>query len=99
MGNIVQQTALLLGVLAAGFLGPALGIAALVLRRRRARARRRTPLSEDMLRPPGHTLRKQLDDASIDLQWDVFQLVTIPQQSCIWRRCSQLGFWHSSGSW
>lgn len=78
MGNMVQQTALILGVLAAGFLGPALAIAALVLRRRRARARRRTPLSEDMLRPPGHTLRKQLDDASIDLQWDVFQLVTIP---------------------
>jgi len=78
MGNLEQQTVLVVGVLAASFIGPALGIGSLVLRRRRARARRKTPLVEDMLRAPGHTLREQLDDASIDLQWDVFLMVVIP---------------------
>lgn len=73
-----QQTALVVGVLAASFIGPALGIGSLVLRRRRARARRRSPLVEHLLRAPGHTLREQLDDASIDLQWDVSVLVTMP---------------------
>lgn len=78
MESMVQQTALIFGVVAASLLGPAVAIAALVLRRRRARARRRSPLTGEMLRPPGHTLRGQLDDATIDLQWDVFQLVAIP---------------------
>lgn len=75
---MVQQTTLVVGVLSAGFIGPALGIGSLMLRRRRARARRRTPLVDDLLRAPGHTLRERLDDARIDLQWDVFALVAIP---------------------
>lgn len=78
MENIAQQAVVVAGVIAACLLGPATGIGALLLRRRRARARRRTPLVEALLRAPGHTLRRQLDDASIDLQWDVFALVAMP---------------------
>lgn len=78
MGDLEQQTVIVIGVVAASVIGPALGVGSLVLRRRRARARRKTPLVDDLLRTPGHTLREQLDDATIDLQWDVFALAAIP---------------------
>lgn len=78
MGNLEQQTVIVIGVVAASLIGPALGVGSLVLRRRRVRARRKTPLVEDLLRAPGHTLREQLDDVTIDLQWDVFALAAIP---------------------
>jgi len=78
MGNLEQQTVIVIGVVAASLIGPALGVGSLVLRRRRARARRKTPLVDDLLRAPGHTLREQLDDVTIDLQWDVFALAAIP---------------------
>lgn len=78
MVNIGQQIALVGSVLAVGFVGPALGIGSLVLRRRHARARRKSPLSEDLLRAPGHTLREKLDEASIDMHWDIFALTAMP---------------------
>lgn len=78
MENIAQQAAVVAGLVAACLTGPALGIGALLLRRRRARARRRTPMVDALLRTPGHTLRQKLDDANIDLQWDVFALAVMP---------------------
>lgn len=78
MLTLGEQTAVIAGVLAVGFIGPALGIGCLVLRRRRARARRRTPLSEHLLRAPGHTLREKLDDANFDVLADVYALTAIP---------------------
>lgn len=58
MGAVVQQVAIVAGVLAACFFGPAVAIAFLVVRKRRARARRRSPIGIDLLRGPGHTLRE-----------------------------------------
>lgn len=78
MSTIGEQTAVIAVVLAVSYIGPALGIGCLVLRRRRARARRRTPLSEHLLREPGHTLREKLDDASFDIHGDVFLLTAMP---------------------
>lgn len=78
MVNIGQHTALVAGVLGVGFIGPALGIGSLMLRRRRARALRKTPLSEHLLRGPGHSLREKLDNASIDVHWEIFALAVMP---------------------
>lgn len=78
MVNIGQHTALVAGVLGVGFIGPVLGVGSLMLRRRRARALRKTPLSEHLLRAPGHSLREKLDNASIDVHWDIFALAVMP---------------------
>ena len=78
MGEIVQLAAVVVGVLAACFVGPFLAIGILVVRKRRARARRRSPIGIDLLRGPGHTLREQLDEATNDLMADVFALMMMP---------------------
>lgn len=78
MGEIAQQAAILIGVLAACFVGPALAIGFLVVRKRRVRARRRSPIGIAMLRSPGHTLREQLDEAQNDVTADVFVLMAMP---------------------
>jgi hypothetical protein len=78
MGEIAQQVAVVVGVLAACFIGPVLAIGFLALRKRRARARRRSPIGIDLLRGPGHTLRQQLDEASNDVSTDAFLLMMMP---------------------
>ena len=78
MGEIVQLAAVVVGVLAACFVGPFLAIGILVVRKRRARARRRSPIGIDLLRGPGHTMREQLDEATNDLMADVFALMMMP---------------------
>ena len=55
MGELGQQLAIVVGVLAACLVGPALAMGFLVRRKRRARARRRSPIGIDLLRGPGHT--------------------------------------------
>lgn len=78
MQEIVQQIAILVGLLAVSFTGPMLAVAFLVIRKRRARARRRSPVGIDLLRSPGHALRDQIDDVSVDVLSDVFVLMIIP---------------------
>lgn len=78
MGEIVQQAAVVVGLLASCFVGPLLAIGILVARKRRARARRRSPIGIDLLRGPGHTLREQLDEATNDLMADLYALMTVP---------------------
>lgn len=78
MGELAQQAAIVFGVLAACFVGPGVAIGSLVLRKRRARARRRSPIGIDLLRGPGHTLREQLDDATNDMMADCFVLMVMP---------------------
>lgn len=75
-----DASSLLLGVsVFALTLLPGLGVAWLVLqRKRRAREARRSPLSQDLLRGPGHTLRAQLDDGRIDLMADALALMVLP---------------------
>jgi hypothetical protein len=78
MGEIAQQVAVIVGLLVASFAGPLLAIGFLVIRKRRVRARRRSPVAIDLLRSPGHTLREQLDEAGIDVLSDMFLLMLIP---------------------
>ena len=78
MTEFAIQSALVLGILATAFVGPSLAITFLVLRKKRRRARRRSPINIDLLRPPGHTLKGQVDEASSDLTWDVLTLSLIP---------------------
>ncbi|MBT2305126.1 NERD domain-containing protein [Variovorax paradoxus] len=78
MGEIAQQIVIIVGVLAASFAGPLLAIGILVVRKRRARARRRSPVGIDLLRSPGHTLRDQIDEAGTDVLSDAFLLMLVP---------------------
>ncbi len=76
--DVIAQVPIILGVLATFFVGPALAIAVLMLRKRRARDRRRSPLGIHLLRAPGHSLRAQIEEASNDLTTDIFVLMAIP---------------------
>ncbi len=60
-------------------LGPMLG-AALMLQwlKRTNRAQRRSPLTSQPLRPPGHTLRQQHEEARLDLMGEVSVLGLLP---------------------
>ena len=78
MGEIAQQIGVVVGLLAATFVGPLLAIGFLVARKRRARARRRSPVAIDLLRSPGHTVREQMDEVSIDVLTNVFLLMLVP---------------------
>lgn len=78
MGEIALQIAIIAGVLAGSFAGPLLAIGFLVVRKRRARARRRSPIGIDLLRSPGHTLRDQIDEAGADVLSDAFLLMLVP---------------------
>lgn len=78
MNEIAQQVSIIVGLLAVSFAGPLLAVGFLVVRKRRARARRRSPVAIDLLRGPGHTLREQLDDVGTDVLSDVFVLMLVP---------------------
>lgn len=78
MTALAIQTAVVLGVIATFVLGPGLAIAFLTMRKRRKRARSRSPIGIDLLRTPGHTVREQLDAAMSDLTWDVMLLSVAP---------------------
>lgn len=78
MDPFVQHVVVLGGILAASLIGPVLAIGFLKIRKRRARARRRSPIGIDMLRGPGHTLREQLDEIRMDLLANVSILMVLP---------------------
>jgi hypothetical protein len=78
MTEIAIQLALVTGILATLFVGPGIAIAFLLTRQKRRRAQRRSPIGIDLLRPAGHTVREQLEEASTDLIWDVLVLSLIP---------------------
>ena len=78
MDEVAQQIVLIVGLFAVIFVGPVLAVSFLVMRKRRARARRRSAVAIDLLRGPGHTLREQLDEASVDVLSNIFLLMLIP---------------------
>lgn len=47
-------------------------------RKRKARLARQSPLGGDLLRPPGHSLRMQLEDVQFDLASDLAVLLVLP---------------------
>ena len=78
MTEIAIQLALVAGILATLLVGPGIAVGFLLIRRKRRRAQRRSPIGIDLLRPAGHTVREQLEEASTDLIWDILVLSAIP---------------------
>jgi len=78
MTEFAVQLVLVAGILATLFIGPGIAIAFLLIRKKRRRAQRRSPIGSDLLRPAGHTVREQLDEALSDLIWDVLLLTLVP---------------------
>jgi len=71
------QLGLIVLVLCATFAGPGLAVTVLAVRKRRARADRRSPIGIDLLRSPGHALREQVEDLRLDLMADLLGLATL----------------------
>jgi hypothetical protein len=67
-----------LAILLVTFAGPLAAGAFLARSRKAARAARRSPLTSDLLRPPGYTLRERIDDIRMDLAFDVAILMVMP---------------------
>lgn len=70
----------LLGIAIAlmGAIGPVSAALILMWRKRKARAVRRSPLTQNQLRGPGHGLRDQLEELRIDAMSDVAMLSVLP---------------------
>ena len=78
MNEIATQAALVAGVIATFFGGPGVALAFILLRKRRRRAQRRSPINIELLLGPGHTVRQQLEEASNDLTFDLLTISVIP---------------------
>jgi hypothetical protein len=78
MEEITTQNAIVFGVLAACFAGPAAAIYVLLRRKAKARQSRRSPIGIALLRGPGHSLREQLDETNNDLTWDLVLPMVVP---------------------
>lgn len=77
--NSLATHAVVLAMLLAGILtGPLIAVGAMRYRKHRARALRRSPIGIDLLRPPGHTLREQMDEALDDYQACAAVLFLVP---------------------
>jgi hypothetical protein len=78
MAEVGAQMVQVFLVLAITFAGPTAAIVLLVRRRRLAHTARRSPLTEELLRAPGHSLREKLEELRGDLAFDIAALMTIP---------------------
>jgi hypothetical protein len=74
----ISQLGLIVLMSAMAIAGPALAAALLLWRRRRARAARRSPLTKDLLRGPGHGVRVELDRLRDQVDESALLLVTMP---------------------
>lgn len=78
LSNLGLQLGLVLLVLTATFCGPVLAVWLLVMRKRRARAAKKSPIGIELLRSPGHELREQLDELRLDVMGDLLGLSILP---------------------
>lgn len=78
MAEIGRQVVLVLLVLGITFTGPGVGLWLLMRRKNAARAERRSPLTDHLLRGPAHSLREKLEDLRADVAFDVPILMLIP---------------------
>lgn len=76
--NLLYQSAAVMAVLGALLIGPLITLPLLVRRKRRDRAARKSPLTEDLLRGPGHTIREQVEELRLDFAMDLVLLMVIP---------------------
>src|SRR5690606_5249577 len=58
--------------------GPAIAGGMLMWRKKRERARKRSPLTADLLRPPGYSLRLRMDSLRDEVEEKLIALVAIP---------------------
>lgn len=78
MGALVNHALLVVGTIALMFAGPAVAIWFLLRRKSKDRARRRSPLTSELLRAPGESLSEQLHELDAEvLSWMVI-LVVLP---------------------
>lgn len=78
MTGLLHQALLVAGLATLALAGPALAIQFLLRRKARDRARRKSPLSADLLRAPGETLSDQLVDTDGDILGWVAILMVLP---------------------
>lgn len=78
MQELLSTTALIVAVFITMLAGPAIAVAALVWRKRRARKRRRSPIGIAMLRAPGHSLRAQIDETLENVTENIVALMLVP---------------------
>ena len=78
MEDLGRQAALVVGVLFFMFVGPAIALHFLTRRKRKARALKRAPVTRELLRGAGQTLREELDEASEEVIWDLLLLQVLP---------------------
>jgi hypothetical protein len=76
--SIQSQIVLILGFILAIFLGPGIAIVLMVRRRKKARAARRSPLTENLLRASGQSLQEQIDDLRDQADYWMSILMFIP---------------------
>lgn len=74
MNTVANQFLIVFIAILAFGAGPAIAIGFLVARKLHLRMRRRSPLTTNLLRQPGHTLRAEIDDVTLDLFADVLAL-------------------------
>lgn len=74
----VSKIVLLVLVPAMVLSGPVIAGGMLIWRKKRERARKRSPLTTDLLRPPGYSLRLQIDALRDKVDEDLIALVAIP---------------------
>jgi len=73
-----NQLLVVAAVLLLIFIGPVIGISLLLHSKRRARAARRSPLTSDLLRSPGHYLNEQAEELRTDVLASVMALMLMP---------------------
>ena len=78
MAEIAQQLIIVLVVLGITFAGPVAAMVLLLRRKAVTRAARRSPLTANLLRAPGHSLREKLEDLRSDVGFDVAVLMVVP---------------------
>jgi hypothetical protein len=78
MAHLLEQLTAIVAVLAACFVGPGLALGFLLWRKRKQRAEKRSPISKDLLRSPGHSLREQIDELTSDVGIEVMALAIFP---------------------
>lgn len=76
--GLLMQVAVVGGVLVCAFAGPFASIWFLTRRRAKDRARRRSPLTSELLRAPGQALSDQLHDVDADIWAWVMVLALLP---------------------
>jgi hypothetical protein len=76
--DLAQEVLRALGFVAVMLIGPMVAMGFLLLRKRQVRKRSRTPLTGELLRPPGHSLLKQIESHRDEIDEQLMRLMLIP---------------------